>query len=76
MMTAKVSRDSRRSSTVLLLQSDRHFTLAYNSVKSTIYMDYLWRWVVEEHQWVTVQNHPLFGSQLCHWNVTLYSYTL
>jgi len=62
MKTAQVSRDSRRSSTVVLLQSDWHFNLSYISVKSTIYMDYLWRWLREEHQWVSLQNRPLIGS--------------
>jgi len=50
--------------------------LVYNSVKSTIYMDYLGRWLGEEHQWVTLQNRSLIGSQLRHSNVTLYGYTL
>jgi len=50
--------------------------LAYNSIKSTIYMDHLGRWLGEEHQWVTLQNRLLIRSQLRHWNVTLYGYTL
>jgi len=50
--------------------------LASNSIKSTIYMDYLGRWLGEEHQWVTSQNRLLIGSQLRHWNFTLYGYTL
>jgi len=39
-------------------------------------MDYLGRWLGEEHQWMTFQNHSLIGSQLGHWNVTLYVYIL
>ena len=56
--------------------------LAYNSIKSTIYiyiyiyMDYLGRWLGEEHQWVTLQNRSLIGSQLRHWNFKLCGYTL
>jgi len=36
MMTAQVSRDSRWTNIVVLLQRDWHFNLAYNSAKSTI----------------------------------------
>jgi regulation of enolase protein 1 (concanavalin A-like superfamily) len=42
-------------------------------------MDCLGRWLGEEHQWVTVQNRRLIGSQLRHcqfWIVTFYGYTL
>jgi len=37
-------------------------------------MDYLGGWLGKKHQWVTLQNRPLIGSQLCHWNVTLYGH--
>ena len=38
-------------------------------------MDYLGHWLGEEHQWVTLQNRSLIGSQLRHWKFTLYGHT-
>ena len=38
-------------------------------------MDYLGRWLGDERQWVTLKNLPLTGSQLRHWNITLYGHT-